>query len=177
MVKRIVWALAWLALFVAALLFFAPKTNLYYLLEEQLQKLHVVIDNEVVKEHPFSLELEHADVYAEGIRIVKVMELHADLFLFSNTLEANRIRLDGIAKNFLPTKVERAVVHYRVWNPLYATFFATGEFGTLQGRVALKERKLFLVLHPSKYMKQNYVRLLKEMKKTKEGAYSYEQSF
>ncbi len=176
MVKKIAFIFAWLVFFVAALLFFAPKVNLYYLLEKELQKLHVVIDNETIVEHPFGLELEHADVYAEGIRILKVMELHANVWLVSNSIEAGQIRLDGVAKSFLPTKIEQAVVHYALWNPLYATFEAKGEFGVLQGRVALKERKVFLLLHPSDYMKRHYAQLLGEMKKNKEGGYTYEQS-
>ena len=162
--------------FIASVIFFMPKKNLYFYGEKELLRFRTVIGNERVIEHPFSLELEHADIFVEGVRAAKVMDAKLGIYLFSNVLEAHQIRLSGIAKNFLPTKIESLKVRYAVWDPLHVVFEAHGEFGDAFGKFDLKQRKLSLTLKASKTMQTKYRQLLYRMKKLKNGEYGYEQN-
>jgi len=128
---------ALLFLFMASLILFLPKKNLYYYAEKQLENYKVVIDNE----------------------------------------EAKQIRLSGMAKNFLPTRVEWLRVHYNLWNPLKVHFEASGEFGKAHGVFLLQEQKVFVTLQPSKMMQSRYANILRRMKREKSGEYSYAQRF
>ncbi len=172
--------LKWLFLFlffIASTLAFLPKKNLYYLGEAQLAKFSTVIGNETLQEGVFSLSLEHADIYVEGIRVAKVMDASVSTYLFSNVLQAKQIRLSGMAKRFLPTRIDTLLVHYDVWNPMRVVFEATGEFGKAYGSFTLGDRKLFVYLKASKTMRNKYAGILHRMKKLKDGGYAYEQSF
>lgn len=163
--------------FIAAVVLFLPKKNLYYFAEEELAKFKTVIAHEQVNEGLFSLNLKHADVYVEGIRVAKVMEASLAVYIVHNALEAHRIRLSGMAKNFLPTRIETLKVSYDLWDPFEIRLMAKGEFGEAEGNYLLKTRKLTVVLHPSKMMRNSYKNLLRQMKKKKNGEYAYEQRF
>lgn len=167
----------YICFFIAAVVAFLPKKNLYYFGEEQLAKFKVVIANEQVGEGLFSLDLEHADLYVEGIRAAKVMEASLGIYIVHNALEAHQIRLSGMAKNFLPTRIETLRISYNLWDPLAVRFVAEGEFGVAYGAVLLTKRKIIMTLQPSKTMLGKYRNLLRQMKKAKNGEYSYEQSF
>lgn len=161
--------------FLASLIAFLPKKNLYYYGEEKLAGLNTIIANERIKEGLFSLDLHNADIYVERIRVVKVIEAKLQTYLLSMHLEAHQIRLSGMAKNFLPTKIEMLGIRYDVWDPLKVKFTASGEFGEASGEYLLTAHKLVVVVHPSKMMRSRYSNILRKMKKEKNGGYSYEQ--
>ncbi len=161
--------------FLACVVAFLPKKNLYYFGEEKLAGAKTIIANEQVKEGLFSLDLQNADVYVEGIRVAKVIEAKLQTYLLSTHLEAHQIRLSGMAKSFLPTKIEVLKMRYELWDPLRVKFTASGEFGEASGAYLPAMRKLVVVVHPSKMMRSRYPNILQKMKKEKNGGFSYEQ--
>ena len=163
--------------FLASLVAFLPKKNLYYYGEEKLSRLKTIITNEHIKEGLFSLELRNADIYVEKIRVAKVMEARLQTYLLSTHLEAHQIRLSGMVKNFLPTKIEILKMRYDLWDPLKVKFTVSGEFGKASGKYLLAAHKIIVVVHPSKMMRSRYPSILRKMKKEKNGGYSYEQRF
>ena len=175
MAMKFLKSFALILFFVAAVILFLPKKSLYYYAEEKLERFKTVIANEAIKEGPFSLHLLHADIYIEGIRAAKVMDIDLKTYGLSTLVEAERLRLSGAAGSFLPTKIETLRVRYALWNPLQITFNAEGEFGTAEGSYLITEHKLLLLLHPSKMMQSRYRDILRRMKKNKNGGYSYEQ--
>lgn len=177
MVKKLLFGPVLVGVFIGSFLFFLPKANLYYFVEKMLQKEHIVVDNEEIRPKGFSLEIEHADVYVEGIPAAKVMEISIKPYLLLNTVHADFIRLGKAAKGVLPRKIDSFEARYGVFDPMHIVFEAKGEFGTAEGVVDLKERRLHVSLRASETMRRSYGSLLRMMRKTKEGEYTYEQSF
>lgn len=174
---KILKILFFICFFIAALLAFLPKKNLYYYGEEKLAGLKTVIVNERLSEGMFSLYLEHADIYVEDIRAAKVMEAEVVSYLVSTSLQARHIRLSGMAKNFLPTRIETFTMRYDLLHPLTIKFTASGEFGTATGEYLLESHKFEVRLRPSKTMQSDYREILQRMKKAKNGEYRYEERF
>lgn len=177
MVGKAARGILYMVLFAAALLFFLPKSSLYYALEHALEKQHIVIGDEALREKAFALELDHADIYVEGVRAAKVMHTEIHPWLLYNSVEIRGVRLESMLKEFLPTRVERLDVEYALWDPLHLRFFAYGDFGKATGSVDLLKRHLEVSVQPSKSMRLHYAAVLGRMRKAKEGGFVYEQSF
>jgi len=177
MVKKIGKFFAYLFFFLGALLYFMPKENLYFLGEKELQKYHVVIAHESVKDRGFSLVLRHLDIYVESIKSATVERVDIALFGLYNEVEVDNIHLSSAVASMLPTKIEYVDIKYSVINPLNVTFTALGAFGTVQGVANIKERKIIARLKPSSLMLRNYRSTLRNFKKQANGEYKYVQSF
>ncbi|SFV53991.1 hypothetical protein MNB_SM-7-997 [hydrothermal vent metagenome] len=176
MAVRLVKIVSLLLFFIMALLIFLPKKNLYYYAERELKNYKAVIDNEQVSSRAFGLDIENANLYIEHIRVAKIMDLHITTYLIYNVIEAKQIRLSGVARSFLPTQVDQLKISYRLWDPLEIVFEANAPFGKVRGSIFLKQKRVKLVLKPSKVMKNEYKDLLRKMRREKSGEYSYEQS-
>ncbi|SFV70786.1 hypothetical protein MNB_SM-5-1484 [hydrothermal vent metagenome] len=177
MVKKIGKFFAYLLFFLGALLYFMPKESLYFLGEKELQKYHVVIAHESVKDRGFSLALRHLDLYVESIQSATIERVDIALFAFYNEIEADNIHLSSALASMLPTKIENVDIKYSVLNPLNVTFTAVGDFGRVQGVANIKERKIIAFLKPSSLMLRNYRATLRNFKKQSNGEYKYVQSF
>ena len=177
MVKKIGKFFAYLFFFLGALLYFMPKESLYFLGEKELQKYHVVIAHESVKDRGFSLALRHLDIYVESIKSATVERVDIALFGLYNEVEVDNIHLSSAVASMLPTKIEYVDIKYSVINPLNVTFTALGAFGTVQGVANIKERKIIARLKPSSLMLRNYRSTLRNFKKQANGEYKYVQSF
>ena len=175
--KKVGMGLLYLFVFIVALLAFAPKKSFYFFGEKRLQKWHVVVDNEVLHEDLFSLELENAEIYVSGVKAAKIMQTSFKPYLLRNGIELEGIRISGVAKKFLPTRIDHADLHYEFWHPTQIKIEANGEFGVLDGALNIRNKKLVLHLMPTKSFKREYGSLLRKMKKEKEGGYLYEQRF
>ena len=174
---KIVRFFAYILFFILALIYFMPKESIYFFAEKELQKYHVVIDNESIKDKGFSLELSHLNVYVESIQSAKIENLDVLFFGIYNEIEADNIELSTAVASMLPTKIESVNIKYSIVNPLNVTLNAVGAFGTLHGVANLKERKITAELKPSSLMKRKYRSALYNFKKQANGEYEYVQSF
>ena len=59
--------LLFLLVILLSLAIFAPKRELYYLLEEQLMQKDIIISNEEVHSGLLTLKLRHPELYIKGI--------------------------------------------------------------------------------------------------------------
>ena len=177
MVKKIALVLIYGVVLSYALIFFAPKKRLYYALEHQLQRYGVVISDEALKEHPFGLEISHAELFFKGIQSGFVKKVKFEVLLLSNEVLFEDIRISSIAKSIIPTKIKTIKLHYGVVNPLYVVAQATGEFGSASIEISLRERRVAVTLKPSPLMRQKYARTLRMMHKNNNGEYTYARSF
>jgi len=177
MVKKIGKFFAYMLFFIGALLYFMPKESLYFLGEKELQKYHVVIAHEGVKDKGFSLELRHLDLYVESIQSATIESVDIALFAFYNEVEVDNIALSSAVASMFPTKIEHVYIKYSVIDPLNVIFSAVGAFGTLHGMANIKERKVVALLKPSSLMLRNYKSTLRNFKKQANGEYKYVQSF
>jgi len=175
--KKIALFVLYVILFFAALLFFTPKENLYYFGEEQLKPLGVVIADEEVIDHGFSLSLEHATIYFKKIRSAKIASISTKVFGVYNNLYVENIVLDPAVEQFFPPEITHINVTHSLLSPLQVTADAEGDFGSATAQVNLADRNGTLVVIPSKMMTSRFRNTLRQLKKSKGGDYYYEFKF
>ena len=175
--KKIALFFLYSFLFIAALLFFTPKENLYYFAEEQLKPLGVVIGYEEAVDHGFTLEILHAKLYVQKIKSADIDSATIGIFGIYNAVSLDNIVLDKAFEQFFPPLIQRIDLHQSIFNPLSLNAVAIGDFGEAEATVDLLERNATVILKPSKLMFSRYKSTLKQLKKTKEGDYRYEYKF
>ena len=163
----------YLFFFLAMVLFFLPKVELFYLAEKQLEPLKVVISNEKLHDSGFSLDLQDAKVYFEGIESANIEQLKISPWVFINRVTLKNIRLSHAAKSFVPLDVEFLELSYHLFNPVAVNIYAKGGFGELRGKLDLINTSVTLSLNPSSKMTKEYAHTLRNLKKEKTGEYSY----
>ena len=175
--KKIALFFLYVILFFAALLFFTPKENLYYFGEEQLKPLGIVLADEEVIDHGFSLSLEHATLYFKKIRSAEIAHVDAKIFAVYNSLYIEKIVLDPAVDQFFPPEISHINVTHSVLSPLHVSADAEGDFGSATAQINLADRNGTLVVVPSKMMTSRFRNTLRQLKKSKEGDYYYEFKF
>ncbi|MBU4025121.1 hypothetical protein KKF31_08210, partial [bacterium] len=117
MVKRFLRFFAYLAFFVVALIFFAPKLGMYYFLENELKAYDVIISGETLKDEGVSLNIKDGQIFVKSIESASIKECDVTLLLFYNAINARDITLSQSAKSFIPLKVQELKLSYTVFNP------------------------------------------------------------
>lgn len=163
--------------FLAMVLFFLPKVQLYYLLEHEIKPSKVLINQESVRDTGFSLELRDAQILYEGIESANVASIDLSFFLFYNRILAKDITLSSAAKSFVPLEIETIKLEHLFYNPLLVKAEAQGAFGEAYVRINLLERSLELRLLPSERMKKEFMHTLRQLKKDQNGEYIYAKNF
>jgi hypothetical protein len=168
--------LFYIVFFVASLIYFIPKVSLYYLLEKELKPMGVVVSSEELNDKGFSLEIKDASLNVKSIESANVSEVGITLLGIYNDIDVKDIKLTSAASSFLPINIESVNINHNIFNPLFVLADAKGEFGSVKASFDILQRRLFVILTPSKVMKNKYRTTLKNLKKTKEGVYTYEQN-
>ena len=175
--KKIALFFLYVILFFAALLFFTPKENLYYFGEEQLKPLGVVIADEEVIDHGFSLSLKGATIYFKKIRSADIGSINAKIFALYNNLHVENIVLDPAVEQFFPPEITYVNVTHSIFSPLQVHADAEGDFGSATAQVNLADRNGTVIVTPSKIMTSRFRNTLRQLKKSKGGDYYYEFKF
>ncbi|HIP51866.1 MAG TPA: hypothetical protein EYG94_07245 [Campylobacterales bacterium] len=170
MVKRIVGGFF---LSLILLWLFAPKVELYYLLEKSLKERNILISNETITDTWYGLKIENADLHVAGAKVANISELNFNFFLFYNTLTINEIKMDKSLSNMAPKEINKLDSVYSVLNPLNITLDGVGSFGVLDGTVALVEKKIEILFPVAKELKT----IKKFLKKDKEKGWFYEANY
>jgi galactitol-specific phosphotransferase system IIB component len=170
MVKRIVGGFF---LSLILLWLFAPKVEIYYLLEKALKEKNILISNENITDTWYGLKIENADVYVAGAKVANIAELNFNFFLFYNTLKINEIKMDKSLSNMAPKEINTLSAVYSVLNPLKVKLDGVGSFGVLEGKVALLEKKIAILFPVAKELKT----IKKFLKKDKEKGWLYETNY
>jgi len=170
MVKRFIGGFFLLLLL---LWLFAPKVELYYLLEKNLKKEGIIISNESLQDTWFGLTIKNADIYVKGANMVHINELKLNIFFFYNTLHINTLTTDAIVQNVAPKKIENIRVTYSVLKPLKATLNGMGSFGTIEGQVEFIKKHIQVLFPVAKDIKVFKKFLVKDAK----GVWKYETNY
>ena len=141
MVKKILLVIV-VVLF--SLVIFAPKRELYYLLENRLMKYDIIINNEDIEEGLFLLHINHPDIYVKGIELVNIDKIDILSLLFYNTIEVDGIATDRSLKKLMPAKVTTIKATYQIVDPLKVAISVAGDFGKADGYLYIKENKIRL---------------------------------
>jgi hypothetical protein len=155
-----------------AILLFMPKIDLYYTLENMLVKQGIEINEKSIDEKVFSLVLKEADVFVQGIKVVRLNRVNIFTLLFYSKIKVDGVNIDDSLKSFIPGTVEEIVANHSVFSPFKMFLHIKGSFGFADGTLNLKNRKVRLNFANSK--KLNNIK--KELKKDDKGWY-YEKSF
>ena len=123
---------------------FSPKQELYYLLEKELKKKHIIISNETFKDKWIGFEISNADIYIEGAKMAKIEKLTFNFFLFYNSIDIKTIKINDAFKNMAPNMINHVNATYSVLKPLKAKLIANGSFGVMNGEVDIVKRKINL---------------------------------
>ena len=167
----------YLIFFIAALLFFLPKENLYYLAEKELEPLGVAISNERLDDSGFALHVKDAKVTFKGIESANIELLSLSPWLLYNSIDIENIKLAQSAKSFVPLNIEKVNIIYAIDMPTKIRVFAKGDFGEAVCELDLIERVFKAHVVASAQMKKEFRHSLRNLKRDKNGEYDYEQSF
>ena len=170
MVKRVVGGFF---LFILLMWLFAPKQELYYLLEKKLKEKDIVLSNETVTDTWFGLNIKNADVYIKGIKMANTADLQLNIFFFYNTLNIENINIDESLHDMAPKAIDELKVKYSVLNPLNVTINGLGSFGTATGAVALKDKQVYIDFPVAKDIQT----IKKFLKKDETGGWYYEANY
>ena len=140
MVKRIIGGFF---IFLILLWLFAPKQELYYFLEKSLKEKNIIISNENITDTWYGLKLTNADIYVSGAKMAKVDTLTLNIFFFYNTLKVENV-------NISPNNINILNVKHSILDPLNVKIDGEGSFGELTGNVALRKRKVEILLPVTK---------------------------
>jgi len=169
MVKKI---LIMMGIFWLAFIVLMPKQELYYKLEEVLEKQSIVMNEKQKDEGFFSLTLHQVDVYVKGIKLATIEKVNFfTLFCYSSVL-CDEIILDDSLKTMLPTEITSVKITHGIWAPLKVNIQAKGAFGSAEGLVHLNNRSIRLDFNESKG-----IEMLKPTLKQDEKGWYYETSF
>jgi len=154
---------------------FAPKVELYYLLEKSLQEQQqpIIISNETVTDTWYGLKITDADVYVAGVKVANAAELKLSFFLFYTSLELNGLKMDKSLANMAPKELTTLTATHSVINPLQVTMNGQGSFGTLDGNVQILDRKIEILFPVVKEIKT----IKKFLKKDQEKGWYYETNY
>ncbi|NOQ31453.1 MAG: hypothetical protein GQ570_10045 [Helicobacteraceae bacterium] len=177
MIARLRNTLLYLLLFIAMLIVFMPKVNLYYLLEKELSAKGVVISSENLSDRFFSLNIKDATIYVKQIKSAKVANVNITTLLFYNYIEFDNIELSQSFEDMLPTKIKNVKILYSVLNPLNITATSIGEFGEASAVISLEKRVVFVTIKASKRLVDKYSKILRPLKTDGKGSYTYEYNF
>ncbi len=165
-------ALLYFLVILFSLAVFAPKRELYYLLEAYLMRQDIIIDNEEIESGLFALKLHHPVLYIKGIKVADIEEVSLFTLLFYTTISAKEIKTDASFRRWVPGQIDTVLLRYQVLNPLNITLQAKGSFGAANGYFSIDKRVLHIDLTEAKS-----IDMLKPLLKKGEEGWYYETSF
>ncbi len=115
----------------------------------------------------FGCGMKHITLLYGHSPVAKIKK--ADFSLWK--MEASGIRLEGLAADMMPEKIETVT-----FLPLSGRIRSTGDFGVLDGNISLSGRKIVLELKPSSLMKRRFSATLRTFR-YRNGKYTYAISF
>jgi hypothetical protein len=184
---KILKFLLFVVLFVALVILFLPKENLYYLAEGQLFKLDggkvsIVLSNESLSDNGFVLKVQNADVFADALpyfsneNVAHIEELNVVPLIAYNEVNIKHISVAQKFQNFIPAQVESATLKFSLFYPVKVWIHLEGEFGRIDGSYNIYSKTIHLNLEPDNGIAARYPDLYKNFKDV-EGELVYESSF
>jgi len=173
---RILRFFAYFSFLIMALIYFSPKNNMYYLLEKELKSESLIVNNELVNDKGFTLNIKNATILTNSILIAEVMNIDFNFFIFYNSININTITLNEISKSLIPLNIQKVDIYYSIVNPLNILLSGEGEFGKFKAKFNMLNQILDIKLEPSKLMKSKYKNTLRKFKKSENGEYIYEKT-
>ncbi len=120
--------------FIITLIYFFPKENLYFLIEEELQKEKIVISNESINFDFIGFSLEDFDLYYDGIKIAKIDDFDITYSFFS----FNKILISSKSKELGDLQGEFDLLQLKFESSFKPTNKIKTKYGSLLSRLKMK---------------------------------------
>jgi len=156
---------------ILSLAIFAPKRELYYMLEDRLMQSGIIIDDEQIEDGLISLTINHPKIYVKGILIANVAKIRLWTIFFYSRLAVGNIDIDKSLQKFVPSPIKKVQVAYYLANPTNLSILVTGDFENINGQLSLKDRVVHIDITDKKLIN----RFKSQLKKGENGWY-YETS-
>lgn len=166
--------LVFIIVFYIALIALMPKINLWYTLENYIKDKKIVIDEKIVSDQWFWLNIDQAVFLFDGLKSANIENIKIYPLLAYNKVVVKNITAGQDVKNVFNFNAEELTLQYSIRDIKHLFIASHGDFGKIEGSVDLMEQKINVKLIPSKAFESNKF-LLQTFKKTKEG-YIYESS-
>jgi len=163
--------------FIVALMYFTPKSSIYFFLETQLKEYEAVISREEVVDSGFILDIKHANVSLKSISSANISRTTLKIFILYNSIDLQEVILSSTAKSFVPLHLDSVHIVHSILNPLNVIVHSVGEFGEIEAKFNIVDRTFHLNLKPSKIMLKDYKNTLKNLSKTENGEFTYDKTF
>jgi len=175
--KRIGSFVAYLIITLVLVLFFLPKINLYYQAETLLERYKITISNEKLFDSGLGFKIKEGTVYFDDLIVAKIDEISIVSLILHNTIKVSPFSFSKDMEQFLPLAIENLNITHSVLNPIHVKIESSGDFGSLEGDIALYDRNISLVLIPSKLLIKQKPFWMKRLKKDSQGGYRYESAY
>ncbi len=163
MKKKLLLALA----FLYALIIFLPKTQAYYALEHKLKKFEVVLNKETTRDFLGVFSVNDGQVFYQNMYAGAIENISIYPFVFYNQINIKNAKFSKNLRQILPQNIDGLNFKYTPFYPFKVFISGEGDFGSLSGGVNLKNKKVKLILTPSKEFANSP--LIGQFRKTKDG--------
>jgi len=175
--KRIGSFAAYFIITLVLILFFLPKINLYYQAEAFIEKYKLTISGEKLFDNGLSFKIKEGTIYFDDLIVAKIDEISIVPLLIHNSISVSSFSFSEDMEQFLPLGIENINITHSVFNPVHVKIESSGDFGSLEGDIALYDRNISLVLFPSKLLMKQKPFWMKRLKKDLQGGYRYESAY
>ncbi len=162
--KKILKLFLYLFAFIVFFIIFLPKESFYNLLEEKLEKNQIVVSNETKNEKLFSFSVMNADIFYQGINMVKVDDVTFKTYLFQTKIIFKNINFLDTLSSFAPTPINEVIFEHSILDVNKINIKSSGTFGEVSGNIDILKREIRIELNASALMKNSYSKLLRYMK-------------
>jgi len=173
-VKTILSLILSFYLFLLLVIAIAPKENIYFLLEQQLNKNKVIISEESFNDKLLSIDLNSLNIYYDDIFVSYCKNINIDMFLLYNSVKLETIKIDKRLKKLALFDIQSIQIVYSIFNPLNILIDANSDIGNFYGKISLFDRVIKVIYKPNKNKSINK-NIIKKFKKVN-GEYIYEKA-
>jgi len=163
-------------LFMVVFILFLPKEQLFIKAVNEAYKQKVYLQNYTFSEDLISSNIKNTNIIYDGINIVNIKNTDIKVWLFYNDINIKNISLDESLNSFVPSKIDNVNINYSVLNPLFVNANVKSKLFSVKINFDILNMKLNAVFKSSKFFRNKYSKLLKELKydkKIKDYTYEY----
>jgi hypothetical protein len=154
-----------------AVIYFAPKKNLYYLAENILADKGIYFVGETIEEQAFGLKVSNISVVYQKEHVAKIGTMEITPFVIFNRLLLSNITVEDPVVSFIPNQIDTIAAHYLIVMP---KTLAWSVDESIKGEIVWRESQAAVTVEDSEYLKQSRYKTVLSAMRLEEGAYRYE---